>query len=204
MWSLYIPCLSICYISTMPGKVYYAEFRDCIHHLASMGFSRKEIGTLSVVPKSTVSRTTHEEMGLRPAEVMGGHFLKLSGTDIQVHHIHACMCIVNSDICVYLLSVLEQQPDLYLDELQELELQGISHTSRYTKSVSIMMLMYLLHVLQLSKIAHQHDYLRRAHFWDTILQYDSTQLVSIDEAAVDSRNMNRGFGLSYILKYSWL
>jgi hypothetical protein len=53
------------------------------------------------------------------------------------------------------------------------------------------MFMYLLHVLQLSKIACQRDYLRHAQFRDTILQYDSTQLVSIDEAAVDSRNMNR-------------
>jgi hypothetical protein len=59
------------------------------------------------------------------------------------------------------------------------------------------MLMYFLHVLQLSKIARQRDYLRRAQFRDTILQYDSTQLVSIDEAAVDSRNMNREFGWSY-------
>lgn len=84
----------------MPGKVYSAEFRDRIRHLALMGFSGKEISTLLVVPESTVSRITHEEMGLRPAEVMGGCSQKLSRTDIQVHHIHTCMCIVNSDICV--------------------------------------------------------------------------------------------------------
>jgi len=65
-----------------------------------MGFSGKEISTLLVVPKSTVSRITHEEMGSRPAEVMGGHSWKLSRTDIQVCHIRACMCIVNSDIYV--------------------------------------------------------------------------------------------------------
>ena len=100
MWSLYIPCLSIRYISSMPGEVYSVEFRDRIHHLASMGFSGKEISTLLVVPKSTISRITREEMGSRPAEVTGGRSRKLSRTDIQVRHICACMCIVNLDIYV--------------------------------------------------------------------------------------------------------
>jgi IS30 family transposase len=53
----------------MPGEVYSAEFRDRIRYLASTGFSRKEISTLLVVPESTISRITHEEMGLRPVEV---------------------------------------------------------------------------------------------------------------------------------------
>jgi hypothetical protein len=84
----------------MPGEVYSVKFRDHIYHLASMGFSGKEISTLLVVPKSTISRITRVEMGSRPAEVIGGHSRKLSRTDIQVCHIHACMCIVNLDIYV--------------------------------------------------------------------------------------------------------
>jgi DDE superfamily endonuclease len=50
---------------------------------------------------------------------------------------------------------------------------------------------------KLSWIARERDHQRRAEFVDNIQQYDTAQLVSVDEAAVDARNMNRTFGWSY-------
>jgi len=162
----------------MPGEVYSSDFRDRIRHLASIGFSGKEISTLLAVPESSVSRISHEEMGSGPGEDSGGRHRKLSRGDVQ-----------------YLLSVLEQQPDLYLDELQEeLELQGIGIS---LPSLCRYMDRNGLTHKRLSKVARQRDHLRRAQFRDAVLQYDPTQLVSVDEAAVDSRNMNRDFGWSY-------
>jgi hypothetical protein len=52
----------------MPGEVYSSTFRDCVRHLSSMGFSGKEIGTLLVIPESSVSRISREEMGTGPDE----------------------------------------------------------------------------------------------------------------------------------------
>ena len=79
----------------MPGKVYSLDFMDCIRHLASIGFSGKEISTLLAVPESSVSRISHKEMGSGPGEDSGGHHCKLSRADVQVHNIHTCMSIVN-------------------------------------------------------------------------------------------------------------
>ena len=35
-------------------------------------------------------------------------------------------------------------------------------------------------------ITQQHDHLRRVQFWDTVVQHDPAQLVSVNEVAVDS------------------
>ena len=51
--------------------------------------------------------------------------------------------------------------------------------------------------MQLACVARERDHQRRAEFIDLVQQYDPYQLVSVDETAVDARNMNRDFGWSY-------
>jgi len=162
----------------MPGTEYSTDIRARIHHLSSMSFSGVEISHLLAIPRSSVSRILHEEPHLEANERGGGRHRKLSRSDVE-----------------YLLNILDYGPDVFLDELQEeLELQGIqislASLCRYLDRNGI------THK-RLSKIARQRDYLRRAEFRDEVSQYDPTQLVSVNEAAVDSRNMNRDFGWSY-------
>ncbi|GBE83829.1 hypothetical protein SCP_0508860 [Sparassis crispa] len=138
-----------------------------------------EIEYLLALPRSTVYHTLQHEPGsFNDTSTRSGRPRALTRDDVE-----------------FILEVCEIQPNIYLDELkEELELQNVD--------ISLAALCRYLHRngithKRLARIARERDHARRALFVDTVQQYDAAQLVSVDEAAVDTRNMTRNFGWSY-------
>ncbi|KAJ7578026.1 hypothetical protein C8J56DRAFT_898706 [Mycena floridula] len=151
-----------------------------------MSSSAKEITVLLAIPLKTVYCLLRRLPGsFEAASTKDGLPRKLSCANVAV-----------------LLKIMDTQPDTYLDELQEeMELQGFK--------ISLTSLCRYLHCNGLSnkrghpfqlvaRVARERDHARRADFRDAVQQYDPSQIVSVDEAAVDARNLTRNFGWSYV------
>jgi transposase len=103
--------------------------------------------------------------------------------------------VLDYDDLQYLLLLIEQNPDYFLDELLDLV-----QTNRFISVHFSTILRTLKHAgvsrKKLRKIAIERDELGRAEYVHRMLQYPPEYLGFLDETSKDERTLARGFGRS--------